>query len=147
MSFNVMISTGEFQLNVHFPSCLGPRVCFTIYKHTNTFVCQFLQKSVRRWRSPLSGVDLQNVLSRLPLKKKKKVVVLQCSVISVFLELLLLFFSRKKNKFWLLQFPDFFKCDLIFTKGTNINKHNKADKTLSWFFMYLLNTHKHTGRW
>ena len=39
-----------------------------VNKHTNTFMSQFFQESVRRWWSPLSGVDLQNVPSRLPYK-------------------------------------------------------------------------------
>ncbi len=42
--------------------------CIIVCKHTNTLICQFFQKSVRRRWSPLSGVDLQNVLSRLPYK-------------------------------------------------------------------------------
>lgn len=56
----------------------------SIRKHTNTFICQLFHKSVRRWWSPLSGVDLQNVLSCLPYKirSQKFKERVQCSTVS-----------------------------------------------------------------
>lgn len=54
--------------------------CTTVCKHTNTFFCQFLHKIVRRWWSPLSGVDLENVLSRLPYKIGSQIFKLQDNI-------------------------------------------------------------------
>lgn len=74
-SFNLMLLLfvlGKFKTMSIFQAVGYHYFCTIARKHTNTFICQFFHKSVRRWWSPLSGVDLQNVLSRLPCKIKSQ---------------------------------------------------------------------------